>query len=133
MIKDGLNAEQVAETQRLAREAQANHHRGVERAAWAELFHTYERCVEIAERVWKARIEDASAQQHALAAQMRDRPTSNHVDAAMGRITDAGIPVPLFTPRDRQQFVKEVAATLLIGADRRNLTVLYPREPETPE
>jgi len=49
-----------------------------------------------------------------------------------GGTLDAGeIPVPLFTPRDRAQFVKEVAATLLISADRRNLSVRFPKEKPT--
>lgn len=46
-------------------------------------------------------------------------------------VTDCSIPTPLFTPRDRQQFVKEVAATLLISADRRQLNVRFPKEKPT--
>jgi hypothetical protein len=44
------------------------------------------------------------------------------------------IPVPLFTPRDRAQLIKEAAARLLICADRRGLGVRYPKErPDAPE
>ena len=47
---------------------------------------------------------------------------------------DVSIPVPLFTPRDRLQFLKETAATLLISADRRNLNVRFPKEePDAPQ
>lgn len=102
-----------------------------ERADWVQLYRIYERCVGIAEKIWNEKLETAAAQQQALAEAMRDRyrlvPDGNPEMFAPKR-QGVEIPVPLFTPRDRLQFVKEVGATLLISADRRQLTALY-REP----
>lgn len=96
-----------------------------ERKDWAELYHIYERCVGIAEKIWKEKLDTAAAQQQTLAEQMRDRCHVGVVGGFNYAAADGEIPVPLFTPRDRLQFVKEVGATLLISADRRNLTALY--------
>lgn len=113
------------------------HEKGIERRAWLTLWRTYERCVEISELVWKSKLEEASAQQQTLAEQMRDRTVigepvkyvaGNGVTQAVTHLQDGAIPVPLFTPRDRAQFVKEVAATLLISADRQNLHVYFPKD-----
>ena len=109
-----------------------------ERRAWAELYHIYDRCVAIAETVWDERLDSAQGVQHTLAEQMRERGARRYDDPnGEPRVTEGlSIPVPLFTPRDRLQFLKEVAATLLISADRRNLTALYKDaigEPQTPE
>lgn len=113
------------------------HEKGIERRAWLTLWRTYERCVEISERVWTAKLEKASAQQQELAIQMRAHRINEPVPPSVveREITgylieqrDGSIPVPLFTPRDRVQFVKEVAATLLISADRQNLHVYFPKD-----
>ena len=100
-----------------------------ERKEWAELYHIYERCVGIAEKIWKDKLDTAAAQQQALSENMRDREPlwAKAADwpGAPTMMMDRSIPVPLFTPRDRLQFVKEASATLLISADRRNLTALY--------
>lgn len=98
-----------------------------ERRAWAELYHTYDRCVVIAESLWDKRLDDATAQQQALTEAMRDRMVEFPY-MGVGDLRHSEILVPLFTPRDRLQFIKEVAATLLISADRKNLTALY-KEP----
>lgn len=118
--KDGLNAQDAAALKR-------DEARKLERQRWAELYHIYERCVEISETIWGERLDAAQATQQGIAETMRDRIRERTSDIVSG--FDGSIPVPLFTPRDRQQFVKEVAATLLISADRRNLTVQFPEEP----
>jgi hypothetical protein len=97
-----------------------------ERRKWRELRDTYERCVLIAKQVWSAELTEAEIEQKILAEQMRDRlPCAGAVIPGQ----NAEIPTPLFTPRDRLQFLKEVATTLLISADRRNL----PASPEPKE
>lgn len=88
-----------------------------ERADWAELQHIYERCVAIAEHLWNDRLAIAQHQQYKLAEAMRDRVTPYG--------SPKEIPVPLFTPRDRLQFLKEVSTALLIDAGKRNLRALY--------
>lgn len=108
-VKDGLNAEQVARQKRVEAKVE-------ERRRWAELQRTYERCIVIADDVWSERLDAAQVAQQNLTLEMRDR--WNDAEELPGEIT-----VPLFTPRDRQQFIKEVATTLLIEANRRNLTV----------
>lgn len=104
-----------------------------ERLEWWRLRAVYERCVAIAEQVWEDRLDAAQIIQQTLAEQMRDRgltetvigPAGEHVSCA------AEIPVPLFTPRDREQFIKEVATTLLIEANRRGLNATPEPKPET--
>jgi hypothetical protein len=91
-----------------------------ERRRWAELREVYLRCIAIAEQAWEDRLDAAQTVQHDLAVEMRDRVRPDGpVTIPMEWASE--IPVPLFTPRDREQFLKEVAATLLISADRRNL------------
>ena len=68
-VKDGKNAEQVATERR-------EHEEGIERRRWAELYHTYERCVEMAYAIWGDRVNLAQALQQNLAEEMRDRGTS---------------------------------------------------------
>lgn len=121
--------EQAEERQRRA-ELEATRRRveaARERTDWAELKHIYERCVAIAEKVWTAKLDTAAAQQQALAEAMRDRGGIWYQDAnAEPRVIEGQeIHVPLFTPRDRLQFLKEASVSLLISADRRNLTALY--------
>ena len=97
-----------------------------ERNEWAELQHVYERCVAIAEHLWSEKLEKAAGQQQALAEQMRDRRAElRHQSGTLEGVYPAAIPVPLFTPRDRLQFLKEVSTALLIDAGKRNLTALY--------
>lgn len=119
-VKDGLNAEQARLAERLKAKVE-------ERRRWAELQRTYERCVVIADDVWSERLDAAQTTQQTLAETMRDRGSRTETVAGKSYevypALDREIPVPLFTPRDRQQFIKEVATTLLIEANRRNLTV----------
>jgi len=104
--------------------------RAEERAAWANLYHVYTRCVEIAEKVWEGKLAVAKLDQQQLAETMRDRSAQIALTVPENAldVVDASIPVPLFTPRDRMQFIKEVGATLLISADKRNLMVRFPKE-----
>ncbi|HEX9239230.1 MAG TPA: hypothetical protein VF910_01070 [Candidatus Bathyarchaeia archaeon] len=106
------------------------HMASVERSEWLQLWRIYERCVDIAHKVWDAKLDAASAQQEALALEMRDRGAAKYKDAE-GRERDDdvfGIPVPLFTPRDRLQFIKEVAVNLNITAGQRGLSIRFPKE-----
>ena len=117
-----------------------------ERQKWAELRETYRRCILIAEEAWQDRLDKAQAEQRSLSEQMRDRGEVVEVQpakttAARAQLRVKGdqtspveafspvlqtvpreIHVGLFTPRDRLQFIKESAVSLLISADRRNLT-----------
>jgi len=120
-----------------SRQQREQHARKNERAQWAQLYRIYERCVEITEKVWSARLDAAQEVQQDLAEEMRDRLRFDNKDGRV-LVHEGVIPVPLFTPRDRLQFLKECAATLLISADRRSLTVLFPKEepdaaPQPPE
>jgi len=117
-----------------------------DRRRWWELRAVYERCVAIAEQVWSDRLDAAQMAQQKLAEEMRDRAAvtviENTDNAPAGKVWDTptprseifdrGIPVPLFTPRDRQQFVKEVATTLLIEANRRGLNATPEPKEDTP-
>ena len=87
-----------------------------ERRRWAEFHRRYERCVAIAEAIWEDRPDAAQLVQQRLAEDMRDRRREG--------ILPMEIPVPLFTPRDREQFIKEVATHLNIEANRQNLSAL---------
>jgi hypothetical protein len=129
-VSDTRNVEQ--QTARLAGE----------RARWIELRDIYARCIAIAELLWDERLIEAALKQQQLAETMRDRSltvetqTERMVDpryAVKGQpptMTIPGastvgreIPVPLFTPRDRLEFLGREAAKLLIYAERRNFTV----------
>jgi hypothetical protein len=105
-----------------------------ERRRWRELRDTYERCVLVAEQVWNDKLRVAEVDQRVLAVMMRDRAWADQPeDTPEVDFLDRGIPVPLFTPRDRLQFLKEVTTTLLIEASRRNLTATpEPKEEADP-
>jgi hypothetical protein len=104
-----------------------------ERRRWWELRAVYERCVAIADQVWGERLDAAQMIQQGLAEEMR-APLFKPTDWPEGTpaIIDRSIPVPLFTPRDRQQFIKEVATTLLIETSRRGLNATPEPREETP-
>ena len=122
----------------LERTQRAEQHR------WNELRARYQRCVEIADAVWGDRLATAQLAQAAMAEAMRDRGLVSVVPIPPNEIVKGGprsetlsesgsIPVPLFTDRDREQFLKEVAATLLIAADKAGLSVTLPYdEPVVP-
>lgn len=117
-VKDGLTAEQVEQRKIVAARLE-------ERRRWAEFQRIYERCVAIADVTWNDRLDAAQFAQESIAQMMRDRTEFEGT-------VERAIPVPLFTPRDREQFIKEVAATLLISADRRGLTAMpEPKDAET--
>lgn len=118
-----------------------------ERAQWKQLREVYRRCVAIAEDVWAEKLDQAQAEQILLAEEMRDRAEAVETPqtvTADPRYMVKGtaevftppatqwipreIPVPLFTPRDRLQFIKECAVALFIEAGRRNRDL-----PATPE
>lgn len=118
------SAEEVAKRARILEDAKRR-----ERDDWLQLYRIGQRCIEIADKLWGQRLADASAAQQTLSEQMRDRQSADPLGPVHHEI-----PVPLFTQRDRAQFIKEVAATLLISADRRNLSVHFPKEkPCAPE
>lgn len=105
-----------------------------ERRRWAEYDRTYRRCLAIAEDVWAERLDAAQQAQQKLAEEMRDRQRPRGID-----VLDAvAIPVPLFTPRDRLEFLGRATTNLMIGTEKRGLTVTpelkdAPKEPEAGE
>lgn len=100
-----------------------------EAKAWKALAATYAQCVELAIQQWDGLIGLASMAQQKMAEDMRDRCTSVAVHAdAPPTPFDRAIPVPLFTHRDRLQFLKEVSVTLLIEASKRGLSVTEPED-----
>lgn len=105
-----------------------------ERRRWTELQNVYARCIALAEDAWKEKLSAAQEAQQALAEEMRDRSVTYHTERDGKEVeTDHGIPVPLFTPRDRLQFLKEATTALLIEASRRGLTATPEPKHETPE
>lgn len=114
------------------RAAAERHMAAVERNEWLQLWRIYERCVDIAHKVWDAKLDAASAQQQTLAEQMRDRAVMRIADGPADDATlteeERAIAVPLFTPRDRLQFIKEVAVNLTISAGQRGLSIRFPKE-----
>jgi hypothetical protein len=93
-----------------------------EAAGWAAYEALCTRCKEIAVRVWGADLDAAVEAQQKLAEQMRDR-TVPRIEGEMTWRVSGELHVPCFTPRDRLQFIKEAAATYLIGTEKRGLTV----------
>lgn len=135
-VKDGLNAEQVAQQKLVAARVE-------ERRRWAEMARVYSRCVQLAEAEWSDRLDAAQAIQQRLAEEMRDRMralTERQKDGLVAAgdmdlartLALVDIPVPLFTPRDRLQFLKEVTTALLIEAGKRNLGAM-PEPKEKPD
>src|SRR5262245_3660094 len=115
------------DVEREQREARAKENRIHERRAWKMFALRYQRCVELAETVWNERLDDAQEVQTKLAVDMRDRFTAPLMTQG-GQVIpprDKGIPVPMFTPRDRVQFIKEVATALNISAEKMGLVVLW--------
>ncbi len=104
--------------------AEEKHYAALERAEWLQLWRIYERCVDIAHKVWDTKLEDAQVEQREIAEAMRDRLAWNEAGGKDRR----EIPVPLFTPRDRLQFIKEVAVNLTISAGQRGLSIRFPKE-----
>ena len=105
-----------------------------EKLRWAEYEATYRECLRIAESVWVDRLTVATLEQQKLAESMRDRvavviPGTGDVGDTT---VDAELHVPLFTPRDRLQFLKEATAALSAGAERRNMWVTVEQEPALP-
>lgn len=96
-----------------------------EREQWREFQEVYRRCRAIAVGEWTAILEAASAQQQALAEAMRDRMAFGwNVGGVQTGGEQREIPVPLFTPRERWQFIKEVTTALMIDARQRGLTAI---------
>lgn len=87
-----------------------------ERRRWAELQRTYERCIVIADDVWGERLDAAQLAQEGISQLNRDR-------TAFEQTVAREIYVPLFTPRDREEFIAREVAKLMISAERRGLTV----------
>jgi hypothetical protein len=103
-----------------------------EAKAWKALAATYAQCVEIAIQQWDPLIGIASMAQEKKALEMRDRAIDVGVEPGSGAVFGgtalAEIHVPLFTHRDRLQFLKEVSVTLLIEASKRGLSVTQPED-----
>ena len=100
-----------------------------ETKSWAALEAMSEQCVQISERIWTKRLMDASAEQQALAETMRDRDWMLSLDDHnIAHEVGKAIPVPLFTPRDRVQLIKEYAVHLGITAAQRGLSVTEPED-----
>ena len=95
-----------------------------ERLRWWELEEAARRCIAISEHLWDERLTAAVSAQRQLAETMRDRTShGTRADGVTKYEIDRGVPVPLFTPRDRLQFLKEFATTLLISARQQQLPV----------
>src|SRR2546430_6961503 len=95
-----------------------------ERLRWWELEEAARRCIAVSEHLWDKRLAAAISAQRQLAETMRDRTShGTRADGVTKYEIDRGVPVPVFTPRDRLQFVKEFATTLLISARQQQLPV----------
>lgn len=119
-----------------------------ERRKWREARAIYEQTLQLVEQIWGDRLNAAQLKQQNLAEEMRDREavtvienTDSHTtdaswpgQAPRSEIFDRGIPVPLFTPRDRVQFLKEATTAFLIFGEKRGLQALPKDAPaEQPE
>lgn len=122
-----LAAQQAKEDDARARKANEVAH---ERRKWREARAIYEQTVQLVEAIWAPRLDAAQTTQEALALQMRDRGATTYLDEHnCKRDVDVfGIPVPLFTPRDRLQFLKEATTAFLIFGEKRGLQAL-PKDP----
>lgn len=96
---------------RTAAEQERERARQVERASWAELGEVYRRCKRLAMDEWQEHLDRTEVTQQTLVKEMN-------------RLTPP-IPAPLFTPRDRVQFLKEATVALFIEAGKRNLRATY--------
>lgn len=118
-----------------------------ERRQWVEARAIYEQSLLLVEAVWSPRLDAAQFAQQQLAEEMRDRGPNGaaplfHVTDAIttatgeqgAQLLTAEIPVPLFTPRDRVQFLKEATTAFLIFGEKRGLQALPKEAPaEQPE
>lgn len=105
--------------------------KALEDKRWAEAEAIYARCKDTMERIWKDALDAAVEAQRNLAETMRDR-TYVAIQGDIDHVVmDRSIPVPLFTPRDRVQFLKEATVAFFIAADKRNLTVTPEPVPES--
>src|SRR5882724_7386713 len=95
----------------------------LERRRWWELAESYARCVRIAHDEWEAELDQAEGEQRGLAIEMRDRTAPGVRATGKEYEQDRSIPVPLLTPRDKVQFLKEAAVTLFIEACKKSLPV----------
>src|SRR2546421_10989831 len=104
-----------------------------ERLRWWELEEAARRCIAISEHLWDERLAAAIAAQRQLAETLRDRTSQGtRADGVTKYEIDRGVPTPVFTPRDRLQFLKEFATTLLISARQQQLPVTPEAMRETP-
>ena len=98
-----------------------------ERRRWTEAREVYERSLKVMEQVWGDRLDAAQLTQQQLAEEKRDRKPAREVFTEQGALLatvrdPAEIPVPLFTPRDRVQFLKEATVAFLIFGEKRGLS-----------
>jgi len=119
-----LSADEIA-----AREAARAHEKAArriaeERRVWWQLEEAARRCIAISEHLWDERLTAAVGAQRHLAETMRDRTSQGtRADGVTKYEIDRGVPVPLFTPRDRLEFLARFATTLLISARQQQLPV----------
>lgn len=98
-----------------------------ERRKWREARAIYEQTLQLVEQIWGDRLNAAQLKQQNLAEEMRDRrvPLSASDPGDLeGALWGREIPVPLFTPRDRLQFLKEATTAFLIFGEKRGLQAL---------
>lgn len=117
-ILKGSQAEQAEREQERADRAVQ-----LERRRWWDLEESARRCIAISEHLWDGRLAAAMKVQQELAVTMRDRTAPGVRATGKEYEQDRHVPVPLFTPRDRLQFLKEFAVTLLISARQNGLPV----------
>jgi len=96
------------------------------------------------EQVWGDRLDAAQMMQQELAEEMRDRVGGSHwadavdtdgnkIPGMMRMVSEGGeIPTPLFTPRDRVQFLKEATVAFLIFGEKRGLSATPEPKEDTP-
>jgi hypothetical protein len=124
-------AQQAKEAADRARKANEVAH---ERRKWRDAKAIYEQTLQLVEAIWGDRLDAAQQTQQALAEDMRDRTARGDVGQVAGMSYEilpgrgAEIPVPLFTPRDRVQFLKEATTAFLIFGEKRGLQAL-PKDP----
>lgn len=100
-----------------------------ERRKWREARAIYEQTLQLVEAIWGDRLNAAQLKQQNLAEEMRDRALWDKPTVEQGMrgeipVRFAEIPVPLFTPRDRVQFLKEATTAFLIFGEKRGLQAL---------
>ena len=104
-----------------------------ERAKFRSLRETYVACKLLAEQVWGEELDKAAKEQQELAERMRDRGglvTEGEDETWLQSARE--IHVPLFTPRDRLQFIKEATVAIKMAAEKMGVVLTSPLAVEDP-